>query len=62
MLAALMSLVTWLFGSGGADKLLALFKKPAAQQMKEDATEVKNANDRAQRTRGDMRDVDRTSG
>lgn len=56
-----MSAVTWLFGGGGLDKLLALFIKKPAEVLKQDATEIKNANDRAQRTRGDMRDIDRSS-
>jgi len=61
MLGAILSALTWLFTGGGMDKLLSLFKKPVAEQMKEDISEVKNANSKAQRTRGDMRDIDRSS-
>lgn len=61
MLATILSAFTWLFTGGGLDKLLALFTKKPAEISKETISEVKNANDRAQRTRGDMRDIDRSS-
>jgi len=61
MLAAIFSFISWLFGGGGLNSLLDLFKKNPSVEMKKDFGEIHDANDKAQRTRGDMRDIDRSS-
>ena len=61
MLAAFMSFITWLFGGGGLNSLIDLFKKKPVEQAKQDFGEIHDANSKAQRTRGDMRDIDRSS-
>ena len=61
MLATILSALTWLFTGGGLNTLIGLFKKNPAEQIKQDTKEVQDANAKAQRTRGDMRDIDRSS-
>lgn len=45
--------------NGGLDNILKYFRKSPQEQAKEDSHEVHSAHDKAQSSRGDMRDIDR---